>query len=234
MFPEEMAGQTIQCPHCQMDTLLYIPPVEATRKSRSGVALLFVTLIGIVLFLCIGYILFKVVATKNVEASKETIDSSERGVKGALGWTLGDVLPNTDQVKTNDDIYGITYDFQQPEELAGDDISSCFLVLTDDRRIAEICVEGKENNNFSLQNFQKVFKEKYGAGVILKDGTISTYFFGQGERQIMLRTIQPDNMPLIITLIYQDRRLSELAEKQKADRKALVNSQIQNNLKGKF
>src|ERR1035441_2945936 len=31
-FAAEMAGQSINCPHCQLETLLFIPPAEVSRK----------------------------------------------------------------------------------------------------------------------------------------------------------------------------------------------------------
>jgi hypothetical protein len=31
-FPAEMAGQSINCPHCQLETLLFIPPAAVPRR----------------------------------------------------------------------------------------------------------------------------------------------------------------------------------------------------------
>ena len=81
-----------------------------------------------------------------------------KSVVGALGCNLGDVLPTTFQVATNDDIDGITYNFDPPAEIGEYPLSSCYLILTEDRRIAAICADGPENDYFNVLNFKKILK----------------------------------------------------------------------------
>jgi hypothetical protein len=106
-------------------------------------------------------------SAKDSKPSAQNSDSNLPEVKGALGWNLGDVLPNNLQVKIDDAIYGITYDFDPPAEVGKDDVlTECFLILTEDRRIAAIRVQGRENDHFNALNLQKVLKEKYGLGYL--------------------------------------------------------------------
>jgi hypothetical protein len=239
-FPVEMVGQTLSCPHCQLETPLFLPPVATAPKPRSGNTAFFANIIGIILVVGVviaGVAIF-IRSAKDSKPSAQNSDNNLQEVKGALGWNLGDVLPNNLQVKIDDEIYGITYDFDPPAEVEKDALAECFLILTEDRRIAAIRVKGRENDHFNALNLQKVLKEKYGLGhlPVLKDGDFSYYYFGQANRQVVLETILlgADKQTLLIDLDYQDKQLYELAEKQTESRKAAANKQIQNTLKGKF
>lgn len=240
-FPVEMAGQTLSCPHCQLETSLFIPPVATAPKPRNGNTTFFANIIGIILVvgIVIAGIAVFIGSAKDSKPSAQNSDSNLPEVKGALGWNLGDVLPNNLQVKIDDAIYGITYDFDPPAEVGKDDVlTECFLILTEDRRIAAIRVQGRENDHFNALNLQKVLKEKYGLGYLPVQHLFGAdwYYFGKANRQVVLSTmgIGADKQTLIIDLNYQDKQLFELAEKQKESRKAAANKQIQNNLKGKF
>lgn len=161
-----------------------------------------------------------------------------KSVVGALGWNLGDVLPNTFQVATNDDKYGpgITYNFDPPTEIGTYPLSSCFLILTEDRKIAAICADGPENDHFNVDDLKKVLEEKYGLGhpAAVKSENISNYFFGQGNRQVNLWTMTVKDSSTQISLKYKDKQLCELAEKQHESRMSAVKNQIQSDLKGQF
>ena len=245
-FPAEMAGQMFECPHCKLETLLFIPltdkpaPQSAPSKKRIS-AILWIfggALLMLPILFFIGYALFQT-ASKQVSKTDSTNNSVEiKTVVGALGWNLGDVLPINFQVETNDDICGISYNFDPPAEIGTYPLSECYLILTEDRRIAAICATGPENDHFNVLNFQKVLKEKYGLGNPPvwrdKDRGYSTYNFGQGNRRVVLTTMEIKESPLHIEVEYQDEQLRELVSQQMESRKAALRNQIQNNLKWKF
>ena len=152
-----------------------------------------------------------------------------------MGWELGDLLPSNFQVVTNDDIYGITYDFDPPPELTNDVTSKCFLILTEDRRIAAIHIQGQENDRFDAINLQKVLEDKYPLKNVYHDpysGNI--FYFGQGKHQIILNT----NLLRSIDVNYEDTELFSLSEQQqelrKTSAKTAADKQIQESLKRKF
>jgi hypothetical protein len=166
----------------------------------------------------------------------EKSDDKLQEVQGAMGWNLGDVLPNNFQVNTNDTIYGITYQFDPPPELKNDLSANCFLILTEDRRIAAIRVHGGENEHFDFLNIKKVLKEKYGVRQIFHDQSSGNIiYFGDAKRQVVLST---NILGACIDLNYQDKQLNALAETQQEIRKAAAkedaDKQTQTNLKGKF
>jgi len=241
-----MVGQMYKCPHCQLETLLLIqttaepaPQSTSAKKRNSTIWWIFAgtALAFVVLFLFLtGYLLLQIsLKETNVKTSQTSPEQMNlKTVVGALGWNLGDVLPDTFQVTTNDDLYGITYNFNPPAEIGTDPFSECFLILTEDRRIATICVSGPENDHFNALNFQKILKEKYGSGRKNIDRDSSTYYFGQGNRQVILTTIKFKELPLEVVVKYNDEQLYELVKQQIESRKVSLKNQIQNNLKGKF
>ena len=189
------------------------------------------------LFVVIGIIFVAVVigiaafigTVKHIKPSAQKPDENLQEVKGAMGWNLGDVLPTNLQVRTNDDAFGITYDFNPPADMK---IASdmCYLILTEDRRIAAICVTDEENEFFSKDNLNKVLAEKYGLRKSFIRGSMGdSYYFGQTNREAHLNKFKS-----LISLEYQDELLCHLAEKQTESRKAAANKKIQNNLKGNF
>ncbi len=103
MFPAEDAGQTILCPHCQMETILFVPPPskleseEATPpKIRNKKTALFVVIGLILVAVTIGVAAF-IVTIARVKGSSPAAQKPDRNlqeVKGAMGWNLGDMLPN--------------------------------------------------------------------------------------------------------------------------------------------
>jgi hypothetical protein len=231
-FPVEMAGQTILCPHCQLETLLFIPPVATPPKLKNKNTALFAGIGFIFVAVVIG--ITAIVGTvKTSRPSAQKPDENLQEVKGAMGWNLGDVLPDNLQVKNNDDGFGITYDFNPPAEMENAELAMCYLILTEDRRIAVISVTGSENDHFNKDALQKVLKEKYGSrdSRKLPFGGMINYYFGQTNRQAVLQT---SGLNSLIELEYRDEQLYTLAKQQQESRKAAANKQIQNNLKGNF
>ena len=165
-FPTEAAGQTVECPHCKLVTLLFIPSASTPPKRKNKTTALIVA-IGFV-FVAVAIGIFAFIGTvKNSKPSAPKINSKPSApkpeenlqeVKGAMGWNLGDVLPTNFQVKTNDDGFGITYDFDPPADM---EIALCYLILTEDRRIAVISLMNSENEHFNKDALQKVLKEKH-------------------------------------------------------------------------
>jgi hypothetical protein len=169
---------------------------------------------------------------KKRKPSAQKPDENLQEVKGAMGWNLGDVLPTNFQVKTEDDGFGITYDFDPPADM---EIAFGYLILTEDRRIAVISVMSSENEHFNKDALQKVLKEKYGSRDSRKIPLGDNYYFGQTNRQAVLETsndLQTGRLNSLIKLEYRDEQLYTLAKQQQENRKAAANQKNQSNLKG--
>ena len=209
-FPAEMSGQTVECPHCKLETLLFIPPAAAPPKQKDKNTALFV-IIGFVLVVVVIGVAAFMSTVKNSKLSAQKSEENLQEVKGAMGWNLGDVLPNNLQVKSNDDAFGITYDFDPPADM---EIVSdiCYLILTEDRRIAAIIVSDLENKHFNKDSLKKVLTEKYG---LRKSSEVLTgyidYYFGKGERQAILRTSSKNSLINGAIHLTNNRTLAELA-----------------------
>ena len=230
----EMAGQTISCPHCQLETLLFIPQVAAPPKLKSEKTSFIPVIVGVVVLvgvILVGFAVFN--STKKQDKSAAaTSDQNLQEVKGGMGWNLGDVLPSNLPAKNNDDGFGITYDFDPPADMEKADIVMSYLILTEERKIAAICVTERENDHFNKEALQNILTEKYGLRKSLNFGTLGTsYYFGQTNRQVVLTATSQN--PLI-DLEYRDEQLYNLAKQQQAIRVAAAKKQIQNDLKGHF
>src|ERR1035438_1871218 len=69
-FPMEMAGQTISCPHCQLETLLFIPQVAAPPKLKSEKTSFIPVIVGVVVLvgvILVGFAVFN--STKKQDKS---------------------------------------------------------------------------------------------------------------------------------------------------------------------
>ena len=232
-FPAEMAGQMITCPHCQLETRLFVPCVSAPTKPRNKNTAVFVIIGFIVAAIVIGFAaVFGEV--RNGKPSAQKLDVNLREVTGALGWNLGDVLPTNFQVKTNDDGFGITYDFDPPADM---EIAFGYLILTENRRIAVISVMSSENEHFNKDALQKVLKEKYGSRDSRNIPLGDNYYFGQTNRQAVLETsndLQTGRLNSLIKLEYRDEQLFTLAKQQQESRKAAANKQNQTDMQKHF
>lgn len=231
-FPQELAGQTIQCPHCQLDTILFIQPTATppTIKKRKRAL---VTIAAFVLVCAVVVAAVLLGGGRDRTGAAQIAADDLKAVEGAMGWKLGDVLPANLEVRINDDAFGITYDFDPPTDMQGPDFPMCNLILTENRQIAAIRVTGSENDRFTKDNLKKVLREKYGLRQSLKlgFGGAANYYFGQTNRQVILTTSSPTSL---IDLEYRDEQLYQLAAKQTEKRKAAADKQIQNSLKGKL
>ena len=216
-FPTEIAGQTISCPHCQLETQLFIPPaVVSSQKSvttakKTSTVLLFVVLAILVVGAFAA--LFLLDSTKKssqsdvtnpakqvlVEASKVTTNAPEQSglkpINSAFGWKLGDKFPG----------HGTTYEFKPNEEMPP--FSSFYLSLTEDGRIAKVSATAlnvNEDDRYECKRrLVSLLTDKYG--LRLHDPNESegdSYYFGTDERKAHL-TIRDG----IFNLDFYDRDL---------------------------
>ena len=142
-----------------------------------------------------------------------------KAANGAFGWTLGAVLPDNYEVKTNDaDGYGITYDFDPQDEMTNLDILMAHLVLTEDRRIAEIYIYGVANDDSDIKQLIQTLSEKYGLQGTEDLGTATWYSFGKYPRGVRLSVEGPSGLAFDLT--YDDYDLGFLAATEMEKRKA--------------
>ncbi|HEU6449684.1 MAG TPA: hypothetical protein VFV23_14725 [Verrucomicrobiae bacterium] len=233
-FPSEAIGQTIECPHCKLETLLFIPSSDLSPKKNTSTALfVFISLVLIAVIVMVGVAAF---IGKTSYQSIQKPDDSLHEVKGAMDWNLGDILPNDIEVKTNDDAFGITASsFRRPAALENSDLITCDLILTEERRIAAILVNGSEDKQFNRDTLRKVLKEKYGLRESRNvpapgDNSFVIYYFGKTNRQAILTVHSQSSFDLE----YRDERLCELAQQQQEIRKTAINKQMQNDLRNSF
>ena len=126
-FPVEVAGKIISCPHCQLETQLFIPSVATPPKLRNKNTALFVVTGFFFVVVVIGIGAF-IGTAKNNKPSAQKPDQNLQEVKGTMGWNLGEVLPNNFQVKNNDNAFGITYDFDPPADMENAELFMCYLI----------------------------------------------------------------------------------------------------------
>jgi hypothetical protein len=138
-------GTRTECPHCKMETLLFIPPAPelpnqptSTSKKSSKVGLL---VVGIIIFACVAEIFFlknsrqqTKLDTASSSPKQTTIEPASNSpeqtnlkpVAGAFGWNLGDKFPG----------HGTTYQFIPQTEMPP--FNHFHLSLTEDGRIAQV------------------------------------------------------------------------------------------------
>ena len=207
-FPSEMAGQSINCPHCQLETLLFMPPAAVaptqpppTRKNPNPVGLL-ASVIAITA--CIVVVVLLIRSQKQVEQSKLT---NLKPVVGAFGWKLGDKLP--DQLKN--EVKDGSYSFTPSEKtLPFEDYT---LRLTDDGSI--YCIEANGHTPDGDSDAYKkalisLLSEKYGrrpkeSGGLPRVG--ENCYFGSDEQTAHLNIYNEH----LFTLEYYDRNLQRIA-----------------------
>jgi hypothetical protein len=180
--------------------------------------------VGIIIFAAIvGVLVLNLVSN---EAKRREHQNTLKEVKGAMGWNLGDVLPDNLQVKTNDFAFDITHDFDPPADMTNAQLDQCYLVLTENRQITEICVSASENDQFNMENLKKALTDKYGLSAT--GGVFYTeYYFGKYPCGVVL---YEDNHR--IYLVYKNYDLDITAAEQQDKRRTAAEKQIQNNLKG--
>ncbi len=203
-FPSEMAGQTTNCPHCQLETLLFIPPVAipprqngTTSKGTGTTGFLFV---GIALVIVVVIAL----VAGNIQKQSPAKPSNLKPAVSAFGWKLGDKLP--EQLKTQ--LKDGNYHFN-PEKVISP-FNDYELSVTDDGRIYSIQATGYapdagENSETCKNALISLLTEKYGRQMERRDsfGVGENYFFGTDDQIAHLNIYNRD----LFTLEYLDRNL---------------------------
>ena len=217
-FPAEMAGQSINCPHCQLETLLFIPPAAVppkqpppVRRNPNSLGLLVVELLVIACF--VGAFLHIRSRTQTKQAKAANL----KPVVGAFGWKLGDKLP--EQLKSG--AHDGRYSFRPENEMPPFD--NCEIRITDDGRI--YCIEATgyvpndgQDSDSCKNALISLLSEKYGLrhhdpnGL---GGSTDQYEFGSEDRTVCLEVFRGS-----FTLKYYDRQLQDVSyQEQEARRK---------------
>jgi hypothetical protein len=243
-FPTEMAGQFINCPHCQLETRLFIAPVASvSEKSVStGKNKKIAVLLVLIVFLACAAVAFflknsqKQIPQDNVSnLPKQTTSevtkiapslpeqSNLKPVNGAFGWKLGDKFLG----------HGTTYEFTPKEEMPP--FNDFHLSLTEDGRIAEVsavALNVSEDDRYEFKrSLVSLLTEKYG--LQLHDPNESegdSYYFGTDERKAHLA--MKDG---IFNLDFYDRDLFNICcdeynariKKEDANKTAPLSKQLQ-------
>jgi len=200
-----MTGQTINCPHCQLETLLFIPPIVVPPKqpkpaskntSASWLGLRIVaTIIVVAIF---AALLFKKEGPTN--------PTNLKPVGGAFGWKLGDKLP--EQFRKNQASEG-RYTVILTEKMPP--FESVELAITDDGRIYSIEATGYapdtgEDPDTCKSALISLLTEKYGRRKIIDgfDTFGDDYRFGSDDQTAHLHIFKRN----LFTLTYSDEKLS--------------------------
>ena len=214
-FPAEMAGQSINCPHCQLETLLFISaaavPIKQpppTRKNTNAVRVLVVAIILAAGFAG-AFLLKPLLLTKSQKQTEQSKPTNLKPVLGAFGWKLGDKLPEQLKSKAHDG----TYRFMAEQEMPPFD--QCEIHMTDDGRI--YCIEASgytPDHGLDPDNCKSalisLLSEKYGLRHLSQVELMSmlkpvgdNYYFGTVDRTAHLSIFEDK----LFTLEYYDEAL---------------------------
>ncbi len=215
-FPSEMAGQTTNCPHCQLETLLFIPQMAVSPKlsaptSRGGnKPVLFV--VAIVLLAVIG---MAVIVGKGAKQNSQKDLANLKPVVGAFGYKLGDKLTGTVE------------DYASIKDMPP--FTSLHLDTTADGHICIITLMG-HTDEFEAYDSKKrlvsILSEKYGLRFHKSDGKDEDYDFGTIDQTAHLKILGGN----YFYLDYSDNKLRDIyfgeqkiiREKEDADKKAAM------------
>jgi hypothetical protein len=214
-----MVGQSIACPHCQLETLLFIPPAVTppkqhprTGKSASRVWLVVVVAI---LFACFMGALFLRGSRKQ---AKPSTPANLRPAVEAFGWKLGDRLPERLKSEVHDGHYSFRLEKETPP------FNECELRMTDDGRIYSIGGTGYppdygQDSDTCKNALISLLSEKYGLRLHRPDaldGKSDVYEFGTEDQSVRLEVFERN----LLTLEYCDKGLRSVSyDEQEAKRK---------------
>jgi len=239
-FPAEMAGQSINCPHCQLETLLFIPatavppkqPTGTTRNSSTVrllvVAIILVAVISAVFFLQNALKQTKLVSEQTLpQQPNQTVVKPARSppeqlnlrpVVGAFGWKLGDQLPQRLRAELRDSDYSTSLMFTPEAEFPP--FNSFSLEVTPDGRICSVDASVWFFNGDAVllfdtakQRVVSVLSEKYGLRQhnSAEDFFTESYEFGTEDRPAVL-TILVSGNDKALRLEYYDKNLKSIAD----------------------
>lgn len=237
-----------ECPHCHMETILFIPPASTPQKQKNNslttwfvVAAVAVTAIATVFFLKLNPPKqptppSEKPAVISQEQTKIEItpslpkQSNLKPVGGAFGWRLCDYLPQQFKAKPlRDGDYASYFPFEPATEWPP--FNSFNLEVTPDGRICSInanavIFNGAQEDFYTVrERVIAVLTGKYGLRERNRvGGTIEEeYFFGTVEQTAHLRILSAsDNKQL--WLEYYDKNLKEIADSAHAAAQANVES----------
>ena len=164
-FEPERAGETIQCPHCKMDTVLFVPSAPSNQdlpaKGVGGIAG------GAIAIVLVAIGLLMILAAQRGKQDPNPIVQSKVPIDGLFGMKLGEPLPANcgdsigEPIKTSDwgpidkqcDSYWVTPPKPNPS------FNMVWVTLTaTNRLVSQIWANGKD----SVFDVANILAEKYG------------------------------------------------------------------------
>ena len=210
-------GTRAECPHCHMETILFIPPSavpskQSVRKSKNSKTIA-AAVVAIIVIICFAAaFLFQ----KSSKQTKQTT-TNLKPVIGAFGWKLGDRLPEQLRSQVRDG------NFQFKPEAEMPPLSEFKLELLEDGRIYGIEAIGYAPDTGAdsytcERSIVSVLTEKYGLQSHDRGGDFNTYRFGNNDQMASLQIYKYD----LFTLSYSDQKLlrvylDDLEAKRKKD-----------------
>jgi DNA-directed RNA polymerase subunit RPC12/RpoP len=231
-FERDQERSTVACPHCGMDTLLFVttPPVIQPHPMNRRLIWPWVLAGSLITLIAAGTVCVAAALhfgwfdkDRAFDRARAALDAGQkpdailRDVQGVYGWTLGDILPSQFNVTTNE--YG-EIQYVVPYQ---DQVPTMWLVLTEERRIAAIYVSISENEQKDA--VFDALREKYGFREIHHNSLQGDYtaYFGTTNRQAVF-----DQMLSVFTHMsveYRDEPLCKIADDQTEKRHAAAEKQ---------
>lgn len=162
-------------------------------------------------------------------------DSKLNPTTGAFGWNLGDKLPDSAQVETNDS-FQLNFVFLSDKSTSPSEDGGV-LTLTSDHKICSIFAERYIQGD-ALKALIQVFTDKYGIrdhqfnfadSTVFK--TTDIYHFGTEDRSAEIDVRAPNAIGEHIWIHYSDRALCNKAKEETNQRKAAAQNLLKENLK---
>ncbi len=220
-----MAGQTTTCPHCNLPTILFVPPTAKpppVKKKMSAVKQL-----AFVASVCLAGILV-VVATVGYEMVFGQVDPNGRSktgdsnpnlkpANGAFGYVLG--------------TQGQSVNLEEIEDETMLPFKTVSVETTPDGRIGRINAMGSISSDESYDTKKRLFSvltEKYGLRG--KNGIDGSYNFGTTDRTASLSIIHNDDGTDLFTIDYYDRELSDIIFQKMEDEQKNEDAKKKENL----
>lgn len=106
-FEASHAGETIQCPHCSIETVLYLKPkaVSLAPVNKTGRSFFSPVVFGIsALIVCLMLMFLAARSTRSTQIKPQANNKQTQTVTGAFGWVLGETLVSTNyKISTSQD-----------------------------------------------------------------------------------------------------------------------------------
>ena len=208
-FDTSHASETIACPHCGMDTILFVPPPpNSIQPPKKNPWLLLVGVTGSLALLVTILILFprgvppQIRNQPKAESQPEAQNQptmQKQPVTGAFGFLLGQPLADTFPLETNDrgsiSVKGFIDD--QPP------FRQVIVSVTPKRMVYEISATISGDDSEAIRTLTAMLAEKYGQLGKAHTGPFEISEFGDEKRKVMLNKVSP-----LVMIIYQDTALA--------------------------